>query len=69
MKPTRNSEVLQDFVHYCRTHPDERFWQALRNWCGWSFVEVTDDSFYCFGHVLNNDRHYVDTFDWEGRNQ
>lgn len=32
MKKTRNSEVLKDFTKYCIAHPEERFWQALRNW-------------------------------------
>jgi hypothetical protein len=61
MRKTRNSEVLQDFIDYCIKHPDERFWQALRNWCGWLFIEVTNDSFY------SNDRHYQDTYNWEGK--
>lgn len=39
---TRNSEILQSFVIYCQEHPDERFWQALRNWAGVAFVLVSD---------------------------
>ena len=31
---TRNSKVLEDFTRYCIEHPEERFWQALRNWSG-----------------------------------
>lgn len=31
---TRNSVVLQAFASYCEAHPDQRFWQALRNWSG-----------------------------------
>jgi hypothetical protein len=42
---TRNSEVLASFVEYCEYHPDERFWQALRNWAGVSLVLVVDLSF------------------------
>jgi hypothetical protein len=53
---TRNGKVLFDFVSYCIQHPDERFWQALRNWSGYHFVEVTDDS------VFAADRKYRDTF-------
>src|SRR4051794_5248801 len=30
----RNETLLNDFVAYCKQHPGERFWQALRNWSG-----------------------------------
>jgi hypothetical protein len=43
-------------------HPDERFWQALRNWCGWNFVEVTNIATW----DRKADQH-IDTFYWEGR--
>jgi len=39
---TRNSEVLADFVAYCEAHPQERFWQALRNWSGFKFIFASD---------------------------
>jgi len=29
---SRNVETLTDFVKYCEAHPEQRFWQALRNW-------------------------------------
>ena len=35
---THNSEVLASFAEYCKEHPDERFWQALRNWSGYPFI-------------------------------
>ena len=28
----KNTTTLKSFVEYCEAHPDERFWQALRNW-------------------------------------
>lgn len=34
----RNSIALNSFTEYCRSHPFERFWQALRNWSKWSFI-------------------------------
>ena len=51
MKKTRNSETLKSFVDYCKSHPQERFWQALRNWAEVAFVCVSDgksteDTFY-----------------------
>lgn len=51
---TRNSELLDSFVAYCIAHPELRFWQALRNWCGWPFVLVA-----------HNHMELTDTFYWE----
>jgi hypothetical protein len=42
----RSQTLLDSFVNYCQEHPEERFWQALRNWCGWSFVLVTQKSLF-----------------------
>lgn len=28
----KNRKKLLLFCGYCATHPEERFWQALRNW-------------------------------------
>ncbi len=39
-KPLKSAELLHSFQQYCYAHPDERFWQALRNWCGWPFIFV-----------------------------
>lgn len=39
---TRNSELLASFVAYCEKNPEQRFWQALRNWSGFAFVFVTN---------------------------
>lgn len=58
-KPTRNSETLADFVAYCEAHPDERFWQALKNWSGYDAIAACQIK----PRVLN------DTFYWEGRNR
>jgi hypothetical protein len=52
-KATRNGRTLFDFVCYCICHPDERFWQALRNWSG-------------YDKILVNTEDGVDTFYWEG---
>ena len=61
MKPTRNSKCLQDFVDYCTTHPDERFWQALRNWSNYSFIVASD--------ILPEGDGTWDTFYWEGKDE
>ena len=38
MPKSMNLKTLIDFRDYCREHPEERFWQALRNWSGADFI-------------------------------
>ena len=47
----RHEKLLKKFVAYCKAHPQERFWQALRNWSGVPFIFQGDgatvvDTFY-----------------------
>jgi hypothetical protein len=58
---SRNGKVLQSFVTYCMTHPDERFWQALRNWSGAVFIRAWRQT------GLEDEGE--DTFYWEGRDK
>jgi hypothetical protein len=44
------NKTLKSFVDYCEAHPQERFWQALRNWSGYNFIYK---SYYC--QHLSND--------------
>lgn len=61
MSDTRNSRVLEGFVAYCKANPEQRFWQALRNWSGYdSIVAETPTPEGCM---------HLDTFCWEGRNE
>ena len=30
--------LLDSFIRYCEANPEQRFWQALRNWSGWHFI-------------------------------
>lgn len=36
----KNKKLLDEFVEYCNKHPEQRFWQALRNWSGWGHILV-----------------------------
>lgn len=51
-KETKNSKLLWSFMKYCKIHPEERFWQALRNWSGWIYIRASmnnekgEDTFY-----------------------
>jgi hypothetical protein len=59
----RNEKVLASFVAYCKAHPQERFWQALRNWSGFHWVCVSNAT-QDYSYRIGAD----DTFNWEERN-
>jgi hypothetical protein len=39
----KNLELIASFKRYCISHPEERFWQALRNWSSYNFIWVSGD--------------------------
>lgn len=41
--PIKSQPVLMDFITYCHDHPEERFWQALRNWAKVPFILTSED--------------------------
>ena len=41
-KRGKNRDLLVDFGQYCANHPEERFWQALRNWSGADMIVYQD---------------------------
>lgn len=65
---TRNSEVLASFVEYCRAHPTERFWQALRNWSGRSFILASSPNNSLLPTTLAQGD-VDDTFYWEWKDK
>lgn len=38
MNENKNKEKLASFIKYCLDHPEEKFWQALRNWSNYYFI-------------------------------
>lgn len=54
----KSFKVLDNFIDYCIDHPDQRFWQALRNWANVPFLVAQEDL------PINGQE---DTFYWEGR--
>jgi hypothetical protein len=38
----RNGVTADDFHKYCKENPELRFWQALRNWSGHSFILASE---------------------------
>lgn len=63
-EPNRNEKVLGDFERYCAAHPDERFWQALRNWSGVGFLYASSFGPFVLGGAS---KLLHDTFGWEGK--
>lgn len=55
----RSEELLKDFTQYCKENPNQRFWQALLMWSGWSYLYVT--------HTPAGDSNLKDTFYWESK--
>jgi hypothetical protein len=56
----RNKKLLESFTAHCLEHPEERFWQALRNWAKVEFIFTSKHPLF----------HYEqdglqDTFYWE----
>ena len=63
--PSRNSKSLRTFVLYCLDHPEQRFWQALRNWSGERFILKADSIDFTESKFIG----IFDTFYWEGKNK
>jgi hypothetical protein len=64
----KSKKPLLNFVDYCLAHPDERFWQALRNWSEADFILAVGLQ----GHTLYKAEdevkiRYHDTFYWKGK--
>ncbi len=70
-KPTRNSKILADFVKYCKEHPDQRFWQALRNWSGFAFVGVVPTEKTSLEDIVRKGKLHnaIDSFYFEGKDK
>jgi len=34
----KSEHTLNSFTKYCQDHPEQRFWQALRNWSKYKFI-------------------------------
>lgn len=54
----RSEKTKKAFIKYLEEHPEERFWQAVRNFSGYNFVLVRNDT-----------ETPEDTFYWEENNE
>lgn len=59
---SKNLELLKDFGIYCSNHPDERFWQALRNWMGVRYIYISNDTVTYMPNIKN-------TYYFEGKDK
>lgn len=62
MKKPKSLESLLSFTTYCQEHPEERFWQALRNWAGVRFIFKSDDENAYEKLSESNPANLTDTF-------
>lgn len=57
----KSEELLNDFTTYCRDHPEQRFWQALRNWADYPFILAADGMYEAWKDIKDtfyfNERH------------
>lgn len=51
----RSAKTKKAFIKYLKEHPEERFWQAVRNFSGRAFILAAHDP----AGILE------DTFNWE----
>lgn len=57
---SKNKKSLDSFIEYCQANPEQRFWQALRNWSGWPFIYASKT---WPGDIERTD--IFDTYYWE----
>jgi hypothetical protein len=61
-KRAKARDLWLDFGRYIASHPEERFWQALRNWSGYGFIFVSNN-------MTDDSVGLSDTFYWEGKDK
>ena len=59
MRQPRSNATKQAFIKYMEENPDERFWQAVRNFSGYAFIIASD--------IPPDSPSQEDTFYWEGK--
>lgn len=65
----KNKKLLEQFIEYCETNPEQRFWQALRNWSevGFVYVQKKGDFLVKANAMNGQDIQIVDTFYFEDK--
>jgi len=66
MSEMKSEKALDSFCGYCVTHPEERFWQALRNWSGAAFILAVSNRYNSESNIIVRNH---DTFPIDGRGE
>ena len=59
----KSEKLLKELTEYCETHPEQRLWQAIRNWSEQDFI------LFGSGDITEKDFKYMDTFYFTGKKQ
>jgi hypothetical protein len=54
------NKTLQSFIDYADAHPEQRFWQVLRNWSGFNFIYGSMDDSYKIEPTHLQDTFYIE---------
>jgi hypothetical protein len=63
MKRAKARDLWLSFGKYIADHPEERFWQALRNWSGAQFI------YFWRSDISSSSINANDTFYFEGKDK
>lgn len=59
----KNKEQLDSFTKYCELYPEQRFWQALRNWSGVYAIYKSNSPYESLESLPENLQHILkDTY-------
>ncbi len=59
---SKNYKLMNEFALYCLDNPDQRFWQALRNWSGEKFILTSKELLLPYS-IDSKESFYVDIRD------
>lgn len=62
----RNTYTKIEFIKYILKHPDERFWQSVRNFSEYPFIIASTKPVKI--NITGEIRTNIDTFYWENNN-
>lgn len=57
----KSRDTLSSFIRYCVRNPEQRFWQALKNWSGYGAILTGKWNGLGFFEAE------YDTYNWEGK--
>lgn len=64
-KMIRSAKTKAEFIKFLEEHPEQRFWQAVRNFSGYPFVLVSTEPPFNFPGDWKGQELPKDSFYWE----